>query len=536
MWQIKAVAQCMLPPALAWVLLSLQGCDEVAQTIKDIESKLDGDNGNKSTNRSYKASSVSKSSPLQESARMSANVINQKASIPLAATSWSGGVRLLMAVSPVGPNGELLPAQSLVVDTGSSTLAFCQSSFLQEANYQSTKYISCNQYNPGGDPTGYWGPFVVGELRAGNVTFQQASYSIMAQEENMPCKDGIQGIFGIAFRQLDVGFPADQRPDWSSGVAAASCPEAAGVVPPPLIQKLRAQGGVEKLGIHWSGQLGENQGRLYLDDDAVLNEHYDKSSLVGPAVLGEVGWYDIAVQKISLGGQEFTGFGCDPNQPGQQCIMDTGTPALVLPAEVFDYASQLIEYGESATLTFWLPGVSGEDVAVSFDLTTLNQMVALSKGGKGTNIILGLPLWAFYYTVFDITEKSVSFIPQKSQPAIPPSQPQIPAEIPEPSQPTEPTEPTPQVLPWPLGPLGPFGPVTGPSPWTPIPGHQPGAWPAPQAPQVPQGDVWPNVGDGDGGADPLGPFGIFEAQAKSTESTSSNPGDGRRMEELPVHV
>ena len=136
MWQIKAVAQCMLPPALAWVLLSLQGCDEVAQTIKDIESKLDGDNGNKSTNRSYKASSVSKSlgspvvpfslffgsrfpykvtnpkkgcpyqniviglprsSPLQESARMSANVINQKASIPLAATSWSGGVRLLMA-------------------------------------------------------------------------------------------------------------------------------------------------------------------------------------------------------------------------------------------------------------------------------------------------------------------------------------------------------------------------------------------------------------------------------------------------------
>ena len=76
------------------------------------------------------------------------------------------------------------------------------------------------------------------------------------------------------------------------------------------------------------------------------------------------------------------------------CTQDTGTPALVLPAEVFDYASQLIEYlgrplgffnalpilglrgsdlgtsfrglfqghpryGESATLTFWLPGAWG---------------------------------------------------------------------------------------------------------------------------------------------------------------------------------
>ena len=31
-------------------------------------------------------------------------------------------------------------------------------------------------------------------------------------------------------------------------------------------------GAVEKLGIHWSGQLGESQGKLYLDADAVSNE------------------------------------------------------------------------------------------------------------------------------------------------------------------------------------------------------------------------------------------------------------------------
>ena len=44
---------------------------------------------------------------------------------------------------------------------------------------------------------------------------------------------------------------------------------------------------------------------------------------MGPAVLGEIGWYDINVQKISLGGEEFSNFNCDPSQPGQQCIMDT---------------------------------------------------------------------------------------------------------------------------------------------------------------------------------------------------------------------
>ena len=42
-------------------------------------------------------------------------------------------------------------------------------------------------------------------------------------------------------------------------------------LPPCVLIKLVA-GGVEKLGIYWSGQLGENQGRLYLDQDAVLNE------------------------------------------------------------------------------------------------------------------------------------------------------------------------------------------------------------------------------------------------------------------------
>eukprot|EP00439_Symbiodinium_sp_Y106_P068593 s385_g11.t1 len=290
----------------------------------------------------------------------------------------------------------------------------------------------------------------------------------MAQEAGMPCRNGIDGIFGIAFRQLDVAYPADERPDFSTN-EGAQCPRAVQALPPPMIQKLRNNGGVEKLGIYWSGQMGENQGMLYLDDAAVTNEHYDKSSVVGPAVLGEVGWYDIAVQKITVGDQEFTGFGCAPSS-GQQCIMDTGTPSLVLPPQVFDSAAQLIDFGESATLTFWLPGISGEAVAVSFDLQALSNMGALSKGGQGTNLILGLPLWAFYYTVFDIGGQSVSFIRQTQVPA--------PQETPSESQPIQPTEPLEPTEPSQVEP-GPFQPFQ-PGPWMPIPRHEPGSLPVPE--------------------------------------------------------
>ena len=213
MWKLESFAQYALFPALASMLLALQGCDHLAQVqtvvsnavsdVKhEVESLLPGSNQTKKEVRMQNG--FLQPSNSQPSARMNDHAKDQEDTIPLAATSWSGGPRLLMEVSPVDANGGLLPAQKLVVDTGSSTLAFCQSSFLQEAAYQETNFISCNLYNPGGAFTGYWGPFVAGQLHAGSVTFQNSFYSIMAQEAGMPCRNGIDGIFGIAFRQLDA--------------------------------------------------------------------------------------------------------------------------------------------------------------------------------------------------------------------------------------------------------------------------------------------------------------------------------------------
>ncbi|CAE7226944.1 unnamed protein product [Symbiodinium sp. CCMP2592] len=127
-----------------------------------------------------------------------------------------------------------------------------------------------------------------------------------------------------------------------------------------------ACGSVKAAWRNWSGQLGENQGRVYLDDAAV---NYDKTAVVGPAALVEKEWYEVAVRKISL-----------------VCKLD------VLVARRLG---------------------GGEALPLSFDAATIFQMGGLARGSKEEFVTLGLSLWAFYYIVLDITARSVSFIPQE---------------------------------------------------------------------------------------------------------------------------
>ena len=37
--------------------------------------------------------------------------------------------------------------------------------------------------DPGGNFTGYWGPFVAGDVAAGNLSMPNSSYSVMAEQE-----------------------------------------------------------------------------------------------------------------------------------------------------------------------------------------------------------------------------------------------------------------------------------------------------------------------------------------------------------------
>ncbi|CAE7830476.1 unnamed protein product [Symbiodinium necroappetens] len=258
---------------------------------------------------------------VQLAALASAFTATASLSVPLHATFW-GGPRLLVDVTPEASTGKEVASQRLLLDTGSSTLAFCEQGLLQQTIYEMTDYVSCNAYNPGGNYTGYWGPFVVGDLTAGNLSMRNSTYSVMANQVGMPCSDGVEGIFGIAFQQLDAGVPVESFSNWND---TASCPiKNETFLPPPLLHQLR-----EMLGIYWSGVVGEEQARLYIDEDAV-NEHYDAESVVGPVAFGEFGWFDVNIQRISVGDAEFVGFNCTGRAIGQ-CTMDTGTPTLFLP-------------------------------------------------------------------------------------------------------------------------------------------------------------------------------------------------------------
>jgi len=431
--------------------LFLQGCNGMEGISSTIEA---------ATGLGSSEDKVAKSGESQASSKSSATSFRLvKEGIPLSVGSWFGGPRLLVDVEPQSLQGEWFPKQRMVLDSGSSTLAFCNKQFISDAQYQSSEYISCNLYNPGGDFTGYWGPFVKGPVKAGNVTLNQAAYSIMTQEKNMPCTQGLDGIFGIAFRQLDVAYLAADENQMTLGEEKFTCPQQpAGVVPPPLVQHLRMEDN-QQIGIFWSGQQGEGQGRLYLGSAAMENEHYSQQYALA-AHLGEQGWYDISVESITVGGETLTGLNCDPVN-GQTCILDTGTPSIVLPGQAYD----LVQEAGSGSLSFQLTGVGDGPVTLNFDLQKLTEMGAISKGSKGDGLILGLPIWAFYYTVFDLQAQQVIFVPNFPAPAEPVVYPtEGPVWQPEPIQPTQPTIPFPGDGVWSPIPGG-AGDILGPMGW-----------------------------------------------------------------------
>lgn len=84
----------------------------------------------------------------------------------------------------------------------------------------------------------------------------------------------------------------------------------------------------------------------------------------------------------------------------------------MLPTETYNDAVS----SQTGELVITLEGAdSGSQVPLRFDMNTLikKQWIAPCDPSQ-CQIILGLPLWAFYYVVFDITQKSVAFVPTTS--------------------------------------------------------------------------------------------------------------------------
>merc|ERR1712050_598003 len=86
--------------------------------------------------------------------------------------------------------------------------------------------------------------------------------------------------------------------------------------------------------------------------------------------------------------------------------MDTGTPVMVVPQDAYE----AIANGGSGEFSVKLQGVNGQPVELKFDVATFlkNDWVQPSPQA---GVILGLPVRAFYYSVMDISDSSIAFVP-----------------------------------------------------------------------------------------------------------------------------
>lgn len=172
------------------------------------------------------------------------------------------------------------------------------------------------------------------------------------------------------------------------------------------------RGGSETFGIYWSGGL---TGSLRLGDAATEAPYYSPyapTALLLDSGTGTSGWYNVNVEKIVINDAEFAGIDCTKH--ARACIIDTGTPTHLLPSELRSLLQ--IELSQQAKLEFHLEGarVSKASVILDFNLTKL-----MSEGLVGVLdppqafwdplLVIGLPLWAHYYTMFNLTGDTVSF-------------------------------------------------------------------------------------------------------------------------------
>jgi len=219
----------------------------------------------------------------------------------------------------------------------------------------------------------------------------------------MPCGSGLQGIFGVAFKQLDQAAKHPKPLSWPKG-GVGSCPAPSKNLVGPLMSYLKQDTPQGRLGIYWSGAVASNAGELYVGATADSNSHYS-SGAVQTATLGETGYYDVTINGFSFGGEEHKVTSCGSGYFAVPCLVDTGTPIMFVPAAVY----QQIMGGATGNLELKLAGPNG-DITLNFDAATLAKNQYIEPYQQGGPYILGLPLWAHYYTVFNVDGRTMDFV------------------------------------------------------------------------------------------------------------------------------
>ncbi len=363
---------------------------------------------------------------------------------------------------------------NVIIDTGSSSLAFCDKSLIDEAkNISKTNYAQCNAYNaPASCPDGSMGYEVAyaGQVFRGNasayndqgvevVSMDNVSFAIMELAQFYPCFGPLDGVIGVAYDDLNKAVELPSPNFNTSSLWDVSCPnpyqfdfsqgyETIGkcnydnmnvdLFTPPLKQALEQD--------YNSGQITAAAFGLYLDyaatigskvdtvvpslgiyfggDSAYDNQFYNNGKVqvaktTSPNNGGVMKLYQLNFTSIRLPGSSpsFTQSTIDLCKQYGKCITDTGNSwlELPLPQEFCDSLYTGVDKLKKAgSLFIDLTAADGkDDITLSFPLLWLAEQQILRHvvcTGTTGSFVLGLPIRQYYYTVYDMGNKTVSFV------------------------------------------------------------------------------------------------------------------------------
>ena len=354
-----------------------------------------------------------------------------------------------------------------LVDTGSSSLAFCDKSLIEEAkNIKKTTYAQCNAYSGDvscldgstGASVGFAGQIFQGDVAVYTdqgemfASMDNVSFTIMDFEQmGNPCFGPLDGIFGVAYKSLNkaVELPSPDfntsslwnkkcvnpnQFDFSQGYETLGYCNTDNMtvvyLNPPLEQSLvqaynSGQNTVAAFGLYldYAAAMASDVGTIssslgiYFGGDLAYNNQFYNNGKVQVADTFSCGEYTLNFTSIRVPALNVTQSTVDLCKKCGKCITDTGNSWLMLPLPQ-DYCNTLIytnvdELKELGSLFIDLPGADGKDITLSFPLLWLAEQIALGHvlcTGTTGRLVLGLPISQYYYTVYDMGKKTISFV------------------------------------------------------------------------------------------------------------------------------
>lgn len=317
-------------------------------------------------------------------------------------------------VSPISKNGDVLPPNELIVDTGSSTVAFCdvpedfsqRLSSLMVGKNNGTYSVFCNSYGDSANGPlreGFWSPLYRGSLKLGDFTVPDANFGIMKEYRGMTCFEGIKGIFGFGFNEMNNVHTVASLPNWDKYLEkglVGSCPlPTTGTSLPVNFQSfLKSEAKPDKFGIYWNGQMGSGVGSIYTGEAAVSNKYY----AYGGTNPQTAGIFNVGRPQYYMGAASFQFGDDDVINTFETGLIDSGTSRLHLPLKLRP------ETNESVTVTITLVGKDKKPSATlkfPFAEWLRDGTIKFVEGPW----IFGMSIWKKYYTVFDLTNDQIEF-------------------------------------------------------------------------------------------------------------------------------